>query len=110
MCECEARIEFWNELVRMKVGTRELEKLAESLHLKFRSKEMQDKMEERELVEKGAELKLRDEKKYRREIKGTLEKEKELLAETLGMGWKYRKKIKMIKKEVVLRTIDGLQK
>ena len=84
----------------MKVGTRELEKIGETLHIKFRSKIMKDNNEERELVEKGAELKLRDEKKYRREVKGTLQKEKEKMMEIFGRGWKYRKKLRQISKDV----------
>ena len=101
MYVCEARIDFWNELIRMRVGTRELENIGESLHSKFKSKNMINNDEERELVERGAELKLKDEKKYRREIKEALDKEKKELGEMLGMGWKYRKKIKNIKREAL---------
>ena len=38
--ESEARIEFWSEIVRLRVGTRELENISESLHNKFRSNAM----------------------------------------------------------------------
>ena len=60
--ESEARIEFWGEIVRLKVGTRELENLGESLHQKFRSIKMKGGNGERIMVENGSVLKLRDEK------------------------------------------------
>ena len=79
LCECEARTKFWSELVRLGVGTHKLENIGESLHDRFRSKEMMKGKSERWLIEEGAKLKLKDEKKYWREIKGNLEKEKESL-------------------------------
>ena len=99
LSECEARVKFWCDIIKLGVGTRELEDIGEHIHLKFRSKEMFTGKEERCLVEKGIELKWKDEKKFRRELKGNLDKEKEILGEALGKGWKFRKKIKLIKKK-----------
>ena len=101
LCESEARVKFWYDMMMMRAGTRELESIGESIHTKFRSKKMVCGREERCLVEKGVELKWRDEKKYRRDLYGILEREKRIMGEALGLGWKYRKKLKLIKKEVL---------
>ena len=83
LSECEARVKFWCDIIKLGVGTRELENIGEHIHLKFRSKEMFTGKEERCLVEKGIELKWKDEKKFRRELKGNLDKEKEILGDSL---------------------------
>ena len=95
--ESEARIEFWGEIVRLKVGTRELEKIGESLHCKFRSKSMQSGNGQRVLIENGGVLKLRDEKKYRRELYCENEMEKSLWRKELKNVWKYKRKMNLIK-------------
>ena len=69
LCECEARTKFWGDMVCLRVGTNELENIGESLHDKFRSKKMVDGSEERSVIEEGAKLKLRDEKRYWRGVK-----------------------------------------
>ena len=40
LVESEARIEFWGELVRLGVGSKELELIGENIHERFRSKKM----------------------------------------------------------------------
>ena len=100
LCECEARTKFWSDIVCLGVGTNELENIGESLHEKFKSKKMASGSEERSVIEEGAKLKLRDEKRYWRELKTVLEKEKRSLRDAIGSCWKYRKKIDSYKKEV----------
>jgi len=51
LCESEARVKFWNDMVRLGVGTRELESIGENIHTRFRSKGMLNGKEERCLVE-----------------------------------------------------------
>ena len=98
LVESEARVKYWGELVRMGAGTKELELIGESLHQKFRSIEMQNKKDERWLVESGTTLKWKDERKYMVQVRKELEKEKEVLKERIGNGWKFRKRIKEIKR------------
>ena len=95
--ESEARVEFWSEVVRLKVGTRELENIGESLHEKFRSLSMKNGSVERVLVENGSVLKLRDEKRYRRELFMSTEGEKKLWRKELESGWKFKRKMNYIK-------------
>ena len=40
LMESEARVKFSGELVRMGIGTKELEQIGESLHQKFKSNDM----------------------------------------------------------------------
>ena len=98
--ESEARIEFWGEIVRLKVGTRELENMGESLQEKFRSVKMKGGNGERILVENGSILKLRDEKMHRREIYLKAEMEKSHWRKELESGWKFKRKMSLIKQAV----------
>ena len=99
LVESEARVSFWGELVRLKVGNRELENIGENLHEHFRSKIMLDSGKERKLVEQGTSLKWKDEKHYLRELRNRLEEEKKGLSMKIGAGWRYRKIIKNIKRQ-----------
>ena len=52
--ESEARIKFWDRIVRLKVETRELETMGESLQDKLRRSKMIIGNEERVVVENGS--------------------------------------------------------
>ena len=105
LSESEARVKFWGDLVRLGVGNRELENIGENLHVQFRSKIMLGGGKERKLVEQGTSLKWKDEKHYLRELRTRLEEEKEGLSKEIGRGWKYRKIIKNIKRDVKVHKV-----
>lgn len=60
-------------MVKLKVGTRELEQIGENIHEKFRSQGMKNGKGERVMIENGILLKLKDEKLLRIEITKRLE-------------------------------------
>ena len=81
LVEFEERLRFWKQMVGWKLCLRELAHIGEELKSKFRSKSMKGGSQEKEVIQLMMTLKLKDERRHLREIRGRRnEKRRELVA------------------------------
>ena len=77
LIECEERVTFWKRMIEWGVGVREIEHMGEDIKEKFRSESMKGGRSEREVIMLIMSLKLRDEKRLKKEPKANRNREKE---------------------------------
>ena len=92
LVECEERGKFWDKMVGLDLGVRELEHFGEDIKEKFRSEMMKGGNSEREVIRLVMKLKLKDEKSHQRELKRAKNKERDSLRKEIGAYRKFLQK------------------
>ena len=77
LVECEERLTFWRRMNDRGVGVREVEHMGEDVREKYRSEEMKGGRSHREVIMLVMSLKLRDERKHKKELKERRNRERE---------------------------------
>ena len=99
LIESEERLNFFRKLVGWGLEVREIEHLGEGLHEKFKSEKMKGGRSEKVVVKSIMEMKLKDERRYQRELKEKRKEARGKLEEELGSKSAFNKVISVINSE-----------